>query len=107
MGGKVGCHAESDFVKFGVGTILTLNFSPHVVGHAPPQLAVGNEISVSFATNARTKMKIIRASADAITVELPDTSRWELTRRTASDSLFGGVPTWGVPSQDWFVRSPA
>jgi hypothetical protein len=101
----VGWHAETGFRSIGKGTILTLMFTPHVDGYAPPPLEAGAEISVAFADNSRTKVTAVEVSEECVTIETQDGSLWRMTPRTANDSPFSGVDTGAIPSQDWTIRA--
>jgi hypothetical protein len=100
----VGWHAETNYLTIGKGTILTIMFTPQVVGYAPPQLKAGDEISVAYADNSRTKVVAVEVSGESVTIEDQDGSRWKMTPRTSGDIPFGGVGTGSIPSQDWIVR---
>jgi hypothetical protein len=98
-------QAEAGSLSIGKGHVLTILFTPHVDGHPPPQIKVGDEISVNFANNARTKITVVDVSGSAVSVVTPEGSRWMLSLRTDSDPPFGGVGTGSIPSQDWIVRN--
>jgi hypothetical protein len=89
------------------GTILTIMYAPHVVGYAPPTLAAGEDIRISFAAGNGISATVVDASDDELILQLPDQSRWKLTPRSDRDRTFGGVNIESIPSQDWIVRSAA
>ena len=97
-------HVETDFDKIDAGTVLTILATAYIPDTPPPQLAEGDEMSITFSLNDRSKATVVDASEDAIIIEMPDTSRWRVTRRTDADGPFGGPGTHGVPSEEWVVR---
>jgi hypothetical protein len=99
--------AETSFAKVAKGTILTIMYTPSVVGHAPPTLTAGEDIRITYAAGTGATATVVDASEDEITLELSDQSRWKLTPRSDRDRPFGGVDTGIIPSQDWIVRSAA
>lgn len=99
----MGWRADSNFRNVGVGTVLTVSFTPHIVGYAPPALKAGDEMLLTLGVNSPVKVMIIEASESEIVLELPDGSRWQATPREETDLPVPGVSV-PAPSQDWAVR---
>jgi hypothetical protein len=102
----MGWRADSNFRNVGVGTVLTVSFTPHVAGYASPALNAGAQMLLGLGVNAPVKITVIEASEFEIVFELPDGTRWQATPRDETDPpiLGVGVP---APSQDWVVRTQA
>jgi hypothetical protein len=71
----MGWHAEARFREINKGAVLTILYTPYLVGYPPPELRAGTKMSIVFLTNERSSATVVDASENAITIEMPDTSR--------------------------------
>jgi hypothetical protein len=89
--------------KIEIGASLLLVESPQIEGGPYARLKAGDQFTIEFPNNERSRASVLEATKAEMVIEMSDTSRWRLTPWTQNDFPMN-ITVGSMHSEKWVIR---